>query len=69
MSSSNGPNKAKHLTKHNDLIEKVSAYKQRFEQGEPVGSELIHFLRGWLMNHILKTDMELAIYLNQKHGA
>ena len=69
MNRSAYPGMDKHLARHDDLIKKVSAYKQRFERGEPVGAELIHFLRDWLMNHILKTDKELANYLNKKHSS
>ena len=56
-----------HLAKHKKLIEEVSAYKKQIEAGHTnITIELRGFIRDWLVNHILKTDVKLARDLNAK---
>ncbi len=55
-----------HLVMHDDLVKKAFEYKQRFESGEAIGGDLVNFIRDWLTHHILKTDRELADFINRK---
>jgi len=56
-----------HLAKHKKLIEEVSAYKRQFDSGKAnITVELLAFIRDWLVNHILKTDVALARDLNAR---
>ena len=45
-----------HQEQHAKLVEGVLVHQARFKQGEALGSEVMSFLRDWLVNHILKTD-------------
>lgn len=50
-----------HKAEHKQLVADVSAFKSKFDAGSAsVTTELMTFLRGWLSNHILKTDKALA---------
>lgn len=60
------PGQKAHLAMHDDLVNKALDYKRRFEAGEAIGADLVNFVRDWLTNHILKTDRELANFINQK---
>lgn len=54
-----------HFAQHRDFSAKVSGLQQGLKQGETVSrEELLTFLNGWLINHILKTDMRLGAFLN-----
>jgi methyl-accepting chemotaxis protein len=66
MTKSGYPEQKDHLAKHTALIEQALEYRRRFLAGESVGPELTTFLRDWLINHILKTDRQLALFLNQQ---
>ena len=64
MQKTGYPASKSHLAQHGDLVQKALDYKRRFEAGEAIGAELITFVRDWLTHHILKTDRELAIFIN-----
>lgn len=59
------PGQRNHLAAHDHLVEMALEYKRRFEAGENIGVDLISFVRDWLTNHILKTDRELANFINR----
>lgn len=63
------PESRSHLALHDDLVKRALEYKQRFVAGEPVGAELITFVRDWLTQHILKTDKALAGYISRHGGS
>lgn len=69
MKKSGYPGQKAHLAMHDDLVNMALDYKRRFEAGEAIGVDLIHFVRDWLTNHILKTDKDLANFINQKSAA
>lgn len=53
-----------HFHQHRDFSAKVAALQQGLKQGQSVSrEELLTFLNGWLVNHILKTDMRLGKFL------
>jgi hemerythrin-like metal-binding protein len=49
-----------HKGKHRQLVQDVLAHKARFEKGEALSSELMNFIRDWLVDHIMKTDKLLG---------
>lgn len=56
-----------HKAQHEALIETIDTLKSRLEGGgTTVGIEVMEFLRRWLTDHILKTDMEYANFLVEK---
>ncbi|MEY2632448.1 MAG: hypothetical protein RIR00_1102 [Pseudomonadota bacterium] len=63
MQQSGYPEERDHLQKHDKLLKKAQDYARRYQSGEAIGLELTNFFRDWLVNHILKTDRELARHL------
>jgi hemerythrin-like metal-binding protein len=56
-----------HIMQHRMFIDKVSEVKKEIESGKPVFTlKLMNFLKDWLQNHILKTDMEYKSFLIEK---
>ena len=62
------PDQKNHLAMHDDLVKAALDYKRRFEAGEAIGADLVNFVRDWLTHHILKTDRQLANFINQSLG-
>lgn len=62
------PNTRKHKRQHCELIDQISALKERFETelSGSVGLEIMQFLKNWLTNHIMKTDKAYSEYLIRK---
>lgn len=56
-----------HRIEHQDLVAKVSDFQAKYKKGAALLSlEIMKFLKDWLLNHILKTDMEYSSFFNQK---
>ena len=59
-----------HKKIHEDLVGQVTAFQSEFKTGKAtVSMDLMDFLKDWLNNHILKTDMAYAPYIIQKMEA
>ncbi len=57
----------KHKIEHDRLTGQAGELLKKSESGEPVMSvQVMDFLKGWLENHILKTDKQYGPYLNGK---
>ena len=58
----------KHKEQHEKFIARIRDFKTDFERGNALLSfDLIDFLKGWLLNHILKTDVKYVPFLKM-HG-
>ncbi|BBL69890.1 bacteriohemerythrin [Methylogaea oryzae] len=64
-----------HTRQHREFSAKVVAARESLKKGQPISrTELLAFLNGWLVNHILNTDKQLAAFLlasaqyRQKHA-
>lgn len=56
-----------HKNEHDALIKQVIELQQKMNDGSfMIGIEVMAFLKEWLMNHILKTDMEYTQFLVSK---
>jgi hemerythrin-like metal-binding protein len=56
-----------HKTIHKKLVDKVLAFKRKFDAGEEfLSQELLNFLKDWLVNHIGFTDRKYAPFLQGK---
>jgi hemerythrin-like metal-binding protein len=56
-----------HKQIHKELIDQVSAFHAEFKAGKAtVSMDLMDFLKDWLNNHIMKTDMAYAPFLKKK---
>ncbi len=55
------PQIAQHKKEHKKLLHRVLIFKNMYEHGAPnIESEILCFLKDWLLNHIEKTDMDYA---------
>ncbi len=58
------PEFASHKEHHDKLVEQVVAFQKEFTSGNAVlSTELMNFLREWLVEHIKKTDMKYVPFL------
>ena len=56
-----------HIAEHRGFSDTVARVHHDLAQGKPITREaLMGFLNGWLVNHILHTDMALAKFLRSK---
>lgn len=63
----NYPGKSEHLKEHDDFRKSVMDLKKKADAGNPViTTELMHFLKDWLLNHIQGTDKKYGPYLNER---
>jgi len=60
MAASGYPGAAEHARQHRQLEQDVLAHQARFASGEALSVELMHFIRDWLVKHIMGTDKALA---------
>jgi hemerythrin len=67
MISANYPQFAVHKAEHDKFRAKVNAFQKDFEAGvAAISVELMEFLNGWLVNHIMKTDKQYGPVLAGK---
>jgi hemerythrin-like metal-binding protein len=56
-----------HKNEHSALIEQVKNLQQKVKNGDfMISVEVMHFLKDWLIQHILKTDKAYAGFLKEK---
>lgn len=61
------PESPDHMAHHADLLKSVLALQTQFKSGKQVVSTpIIHFVRDWLIEHIMQTDKAFAGFLNAK---
>lgn len=62
------PEYQKHKEQHNQLVRELQHIRQNITDGEfhHVNSELLIYLRNWLLQHIMKADQHLGIYLEKQ---
>ena len=48
---------------HKDLVRQALELQEQVRQGQPLGTKVFHFLKGWLINHIQNEDRKYAAYL------
>ncbi len=61
------PEHHEHKQVHSQLVTKVVGFQKQIEAGEQdISTELLEFLKDWLVNHIKKTDFQYSPFLRQK---
>lgn len=61
------PDYEKHKKEHDALVEKVQDYYEQVMAGKSsISLSLIGFLKEWLVNHIMKSDMEYRAFFEKK---
>ncbi len=67
MDQYNYPDSMKHKNEHIFFKEKAIEFKERLEQEDlHLSPKITHFLKDWLIDHILKLDRGLAAHLISK---
>ena len=58
-----------HLRQHREFSSKVVSVREAIKAGNLISREdLLTFLNGWLINHILKTDKRLGAFILSRNG-
>ena len=58
-------NTEEHVKEHEKLKATVMEFKNKFEnQNLDIGDDVMQFLKGWLINHIMKTDKDYSAHLS-----
>lgn len=66
MEKYNFQNYSEHKVQHDDILEEVKVIYNKLESSEEMSMvNILEFLKKWLVNHILKTDLVLGRYLKQ----
>jgi len=70
MRSANYPNLSGHMEKHRALSRRVRGFvEQANENPQDVNvNELLEFLKNWLTNHVLKSDMDYVPYVKDSQS-
>jgi len=59
-----------HLKQHREFSAQVVAVRDGLRDGKSISREdLLAFLNGWLVNHIMNTDQRLGEFIRQKRTA
>ena len=62
------PESESHIAKHNDFIEKINEFAQKFKAGNVnLTYQLMNFLRNWLINHINGDDKDYSGFFRGKN--
>lgn len=55
-----------HKAEHRAFVEKVTSFQQKYNEGKTgLSTEIMSFLKDWLVNHILSTDKKLGTFLKE----
>lgn len=61
------PLSEEHQKHHQELISQIVEYSNNFDSGkQAMSSDIMNFLKNWLMNHILKEDKEYVAFFKDK---
>jgi hemerythrin-like metal-binding protein len=55
-----------HKSEHAQLIDQTLALYERYNDGVKISDEVFNFLKEWLTNHILVSDIKLGHYLHKQ---
>lgn len=63
----NYPAYENHRLEHESFVRRVQIFKRDYENNKvAVTIEIMHFLKDWVMNHIMKTDKKYTEFFNSK---
>jgi len=59
-----------HLNAHARLKDGVKIYRRQiYEQSDVTANDILQFVKGWLLGHILQHDRDLARFIREKGAA
>ena len=56
---------APHARVHQHFVDKVGTFKNRFNNGDDIGQELLDLMEGWLFMHIRRNDHGYAEHVKK----
>lgn len=57
-----------HKQRHKDLLAKITTFQASYNEGKmDIASEMVEFLEGWMIDHIMKVDKKYVRCFNE-HG-
>lgn len=62
MTAARYPHFGVHKKIHDDFVERVAQERGKLQAGFPLDLSIVHFLRDWLVEHILRQDMDFGRY-------
>ena len=63
----NYPDTEKHLQEHENFVQKIGEFKEKFDKGNTsLSIEVVRFLSTWIENHITTVDQKYSEFLNSK---
>lgn len=65
----NYPDFDAHKREHQSFIARIADEKSKAQKVGALSLDLMHFLRDWLINHILLSDKAYAAYLQQRDSS
>lgn len=69
MSDIHYPKRAEHLARHVELVRQVKDFQHRLYIKQVVSGEQVKaFLKSWLLEHILRHDLDIGRFVRGKEG-
>lgn len=57
-----------HKQRHRDLLKRIEEFQKRFDEGiVDIASEMVEFLEGWMIDHIMEVDKKY-VKCFEEHG-
>jgi len=70
MQETRYPHYLQHKRQHDELKQQVVQMKSVIDSGKPVNTiEIVNFLKGWLINHILGSDKQFGEHILRQQKA
>jgi len=70
MQETRYPHYLQHKRQHDELTQQVVQMKSVIDSGKPVNTiEIMNFLKGWLINHILGSDKQFGEHILRQQKA
>jgi hemerythrin len=60
------PNLAEHRLAHREFVQRIKRERAGLQAGRRLGLDITHFLRDWLVKHILVNDRAYADFYEQR---
>ncbi|MDE2586163.1 MAG: hemerythrin family protein [Betaproteobacteria bacterium] len=65
MAQAGYPELVAHKVLHKNFVQRIAEERQGVVQGKRLSLDLLHFLKDWLVDHILVQDQQYAIFCRQ----
>ena len=65
MTQAGYPDLAAHKVLHKNFVQRIADERQGVVQGKSLSLDLLHFLKDWLVDHILVQDQQYAAYCRE----